>query len=147
MAHIREQIRKAIVAALTGQTNAGTRVYATRVHPAPITALPYINVYIDDDAPELESMNGNLTRRDLTVRVDIFAKHNTELDDTLDDMGASVEQLIAADETLGGIARTCEFSGASFDYESAAEQTLGVLTMEFLAQTRVRAATPQTVDI
>jgi hypothetical protein len=45
MTHARTQIRQAVVALLTGNTEAGNRVFSSRVHPLDDAKLPALLVF------------------------------------------------------------------------------------------------------
>jgi len=104
MAHVRKQIRAAVVTALKSNTDAGLRVYPTRVYP--LDTLPAIGVYTLEE--ESETKNWEVLRREVRIAVEAYAKTDLDddFDDYLDDLAEDIETVMAVDRTFGGLAKT-----------------------------------------
>lgn len=98
MSHVRTQIRDRFVALLTPVGS----VYASRIWPIAEGSLPVILVYTNSEEIELDSLDDLLRR--LTVVVEVVAQATPDLDTALDDILEQVEDALAADSTLNGLA-------------------------------------------
>lgn len=98
----RKTIRHAIADVLKNNTDAGEHVYASRTRPIPASALPAILVYSNDEAIELHNEAPREYRRTLTLGIEIVARADDDLDDTLDDIAEQVERIISENQTPGG---------------------------------------------
>jgi hypothetical protein len=105
MAHLREQIRKALVTRVTGLTTAGARVHSGRAHAIPEDKTPAIRVYFWRETSTVAAMSrtgaNRMERRALFV-VHLYATA-AGFEDALDDMAEEVEAAIGAEPTLGGL--------------------------------------------
>jgi len=108
MSHARQQIRDLFVSTLTGGTDAGARVYNSRIYP--YSTLPSINVTTPTEVIDDEVFGGKQLRH-LTVEVECLVKGNASYASDLDTIAAQVETLIGADVTLGNKLRIPSTSG------------------------------------
>lgn len=101
MAHQRTRIRNAVVALLTGQTSAGSRVYPSRVVPFRKGELPVLCVYTLDEVAD----DGASAPRELTRALDLILEGwvmpGPNVDVALDDLALQVETAMHADPYLG----------------------------------------------
>lgn len=115
MASKRKLIRQAVAAILgtaSGDppvypTAAGANVFPFRARNVPSGRLPAICVYTRRD--RLDNNYNGLQSRELGLTVEILAKANEDLDDTLDDIALTVETLLDADDTFGETAERSYF--------------------------------------
>lgn len=108
VAHPRKLLRHAVVAALTGTTDAGTHVEATRVDPNRETRLPAIGVYtlretVDEGSADTQPRE--LTRRPL-VMIEAWVADTAAVpvDDGIDDLCEQIEAAMDSDRFIGGTA-------------------------------------------
>ena len=102
--HIRQQIREYFGTTLNNLTTTGTRVYESRVYP--LETVPALAIYTKSETSEpIVIGTDRLMSRDLSVVVEGFAKATSNFDDTIDTISKEVEEAIAADRTLGGLAK------------------------------------------
>lgn len=138
MAHPRELIRKAAVAALFGATNAGTSVYASRVAPLISNGwqseLPAIIVYTMDEAGEIFNQAPREYRRRVELVVEIHAEGNEALDDTLDTLARQVERLLLRDDTLGDTANDLRYVRSRMVLLDQSEHLTGACRLIFEAE-------------
>ncbi|SFW54165.1 hypothetical protein SAMN03159376_02079 [Pseudomonas sp. NFACC09-4] len=138
MAHPRELIRKAAVAALLGATNAGASVYASRVAPLISNGwqseLPAIIVYTMDDAGEIFNQAPREYRRRVELVVEIHAEGNEALDDTLDTLARQVERLLLRDDTLGDTANDLRYVRSRMVLLDQSEHLTGACRLIFEAE-------------
>lgn len=151
MAHARQQIREAITAQLTGLATTGSNVFASRVHPMDDAHLPALAIYtlseaVDADLDVGATPAGAVPQfRTLTVLVRGRAKAAVDLDDTLDDICAEVEDALYTDETLGGLVLK-GLDLVSTEIEMAAlDKPVGEARMTWQVVYRVDAKAPETL--
>ncbi|MGD9664616.1 MAG: hypothetical protein AB7U34_05375 [Novosphingobium sp.] len=111
MTTTRKTIRHAIKDALLNNTSAGAHVYASRTRPIPATSLPAILVYTNNEAVEIFNESPREYRRTLTLGIEIAARADEALDDTLDDIAQEIERILSENQTPGG-ADTLLLTGA-----------------------------------
>lgn len=109
--HVRQQVREAFAAQVTGLATTGARVFQSRIRNLSAADLPCLRIHttqeviLDDD---IFSTGGFETRpymqhRTITVRCEALAKTGAGLADLLNTICAEVETAISADPTLGGL--------------------------------------------
>ncbi len=132
MAHVRQQIRSQMATLLTsGVALVSSRVYNSRVYPLTEAKLPAITVYAGAEQSGLMTSGRKTLMRTLTVNVDVYALATANLDNDLDAICVQVEEAIAADFSLSGLAKTTVLSGTEIDFSGEAEQPVGVARLNF----------------
>lgn len=134
MAHVRKQIRAAVGAALSGNTDAGIRVYQSRVYP--IDTLPSIGVYTIEE--ESEPKNWEVLRRHVNIAVEAYAKTDldADIDDYLDDLAEDIETVMAIDRTFGALANTSYLVATEVEVTKEAEVPVGVIRLIYKCEYR-----------
>jgi len=143
MSHLRQQIREAIAAKVTGLATTGARVYQSRVYPLSDSNLPCILVSTTSEEI-LGQSEGNavgnvprLTQRMLDISVKAVCKLSSNMDDQLDTICKEVEYALAPDRFLNnGIQDLTEdlaLTATAIDLSGDAEQPLGVAEMNWKA--------------
>lgn len=133
----REQIISAIVTALAGTTDVGSRIYRSRVEPFARAESPAIVVEpISDQAQQ----NTSLPTLDwsLTVRVAIIVRGNVP-DQLADPIVESAHAKLMADLTLGGYAIDVQPQNVTFELMEA-DQPAGVISLDYLVRYRTNVA-------
>lgn len=132
MPHVRQQIREAVAAAVTGLATTGNRVSQSRMAPRRAGDLPCLLVETADE--RIEQGAQNRITRELTVLVRGFAKANAALDDTLDTIAKEVEVALASAGHLGGLVPGgVTLVNLSTDFDDTLEQPAGVIVIELRA--------------
>lgn len=113
----RKQIRAAFKQALLGNTDAGQSVFVSRAVPIWETELPAILIYSREEAATVFDEAPRRLQRNLTIVVEIAAKADADLDDTLDDIAQQVEDEMRRGEpvlnqTLGNLVADVIYTGA-----------------------------------
>tara|TARA_R110002012_G_scaffold98074_3_gene235274 strand:+ start:288 stop:722 length:435 start_codon:yes stop_codon:yes gene_type:complete len=141
--HVRQQIRNQLKTTLTGLTTTGANVFNSRVYNHDV--LPCLTIYTLGE--ELGEESANKQFRILEVMVEVRAKAANNLEDTLDTIGAEVEDAIFAngDTTLSGKCKDFDYEGLSIELSGEAEQAVGLMTMRFIAIYRVNKADVETL--
>jgi len=145
MSHVRQQIREAFAAAVTGLTTTGARVYQSRIYELPAAQLPALRISTNDEAITWASLHNPATmERDIGLTCEAVAQATADLDDTLDTIIGEVEVAIAADPTLGGLCGVCRIESIEIDLSAEGEVPTGRAAMRFAVRTYTLSNAPQT---
>ena len=141
--HIRQQIRKNVIAGLQDLATTGNRVYEGRVYPLGKAGLPGLCVYTPTESSGRED-SPTESMRDVTVMVHGLVAITDRIEDELDDIALEVE--IALDgladfEELAKIYHGIQGTVTVLSGEEA-EEPHGAIDMEFLYTYRTRAGSP-----
>lgn len=98
MTHVRQTIREAAATALSGSTDAGTRVHSSLVYPSERSELPLIYVHVDSEESGLAGIRGPLSRTASLVITAVADATEATLDNTLDALAADIESVIGSNE-------------------------------------------------
>lgn len=145
MSHARTQIRQAVVALLNGNTEAGNRVFSSRVHPLDDAKLPALLVYTPQENIGERSMQRPRTQqRPLQLAVEGYLKARGDIDAEADALALEVEQLIAADPTLAGLVKDISLESTATQLSGEGEKPVAVITLTFAVLYCVKENAPQT---
>ena len=127
MAHVRKQIRDAVVTALTGLTTTGSNVFRSRIYPLEKTKLPALCIFTRSETTEFDTMTiSRSTQRNLDIAVEAYVSATANYDNTLDTIAVQVEEAIASDVTLGGLAKDAQVTAFEADFSGDGEQPVAV---------------------
>ena len=139
--HIRQQIREKFGTTLTGLTTTGSRVYESRVYP--LETVPALAIYTKSETSEpIVIGTDRVMSRELSVVVEGYAKATSDFDDTIDTISKEVEEAIAADRTLDGLAKDCYLESTEIEFNGEGEKPLGYVSLTFLANYYVQETNP-----
>jgi hypothetical protein len=102
MAHVRTQVREAIVSALEGLPSTGSRVFESRMRSQDESRLPCILVLTDKELVDPFTFDGK-QKRVLQVSIIGVAQLKTGLDAALDQIALEVEEKMETVRFLGGL--------------------------------------------
>ena len=137
MAHVRKQIRDAVVTALTGLSTTSSNVYRSRVFPLEKAKLPALAIFTKSEAVEFDTLHiPRSINRALEIGVEAFVTNMTNTDNTLDTIAVEVEEALAADVTLGGLAKDLQVTAFEADYSGDGETTLAIGRFTVVVQYR-----------
>lgn len=141
--HIRQQIREKFGTTLTGLTTTGSNVYESRVYPLENASLPALIIYTKSETSEpIVIGTQRLMSRELSVVVEGYAKATSNFDDTIDTISKEVEEAIAADRTLDGLAKDCYLESTEIEFNGEGEKPLGYVSLTFLTNYYVQETNP-----
>lgn len=146
MAHVRKQIREAIVTRLTGLNTTASRVYESRVYPMGSAKLPGLIVYTKSEASEPDTL-GQSSRgmmRQLTAVIEGYMKGTANVDDTADQIALEVEESIATDPTFSGLSKDAFLSTTDVLFNADGEQVAAVVRLTFSIVYRTTAGDVET---
>lgn len=141
MAHVRTQIRQALIVRLTGLQTTGNNVMPTRY--GVFATLPGIRIYAESEDKQDELMGGRQQRQVVFI-IEATAKQNATLEDTLDQIALEVETAVATDQTLGGLCKGgMRYDGiGDFRADDNTDQPVGIWPLQFVAAYDVDAGSP-----
>ena len=141
--HVRQQIREKIGTTLTGLTTTGSNVFESRVYPLENANLPALIIYTKEESSEpIVIGTQRLMSRELSVVVEGYAKATSNFDDTIDTISKEVEEAIAADRTLDGLAKDCYLESTEIEFNGEGEKPLGYVSLTFLTNYYVKEKNP-----
>jgi len=132
MVHVRHQIRDRIASVVTSAaTLVNQRVYTTRVYPLTAANLPAITVYTGSETSALQTMGARTLMRNLDVAVDIYVRATTNTDSDVDAIAVQIEEAVANDFTVNGLAKSVVLTSTDIDFNAEAEQPIGIARLTF----------------
>jgi hypothetical protein len=147
MSHVRQQIRDAVVDAVTLLNTTDRNVFRTRVYPMDRQSLPGLCVYTSSESSEPNTIGGLKTvsayLRTVSVNIEAYAKASADLDNDLDDISVEVETAMAQDSTLNGLVEDVVLTSTEIDIMGGdSEQPVGVLKLSYDIIYRTTLADP-----
>ena len=141
--HVRQQIREYFGTALTGLATTGTNVYESRVYTLQDNTLPSLVIYTKSETSEPIVIGvDRVMSRELAVVVEAYCKATSNFDDTIDTISKEVEEAIAADRTLDGLAKDCYLESTEIEFNGEGEKPLGYVSLTFLTNYYVQETNP-----
>lgn len=126
-----QQILDAVVAALTGLTTSGARVFPDRLHELQEGSVPGLRVYLNEETIQTGSMGvGRRRAHTAELIVEACSKKSTGMDRELRTMRKEVLARIDANQGAGG-AKYIEPRRVEIDMEGEAEKDVGVARITF----------------
>ena len=127
MAHVRKQIRDAIVTATTGLTTTGSNVFRSRIYPLEQTKLPGLCIFTRSEAVEFDTLTmPRSISRTLDVMIEAYVSATANYDNTLDQIAVEVEEALAANVTLGNLAKDTQVTAFEADFAGDGEQPVAI---------------------
>ena len=137
MAHVRKQIRDAVVTAVTGLTTTGSNVFRNRVFPLETSKLPGLCVFTKSESVDFDTLHiPRSIMRTLDLGVEAYVVATSNYDNTLDTIAVEVEEALAADVTLGGLSKDLQVTAFEAEFIGDGEQTVAVGCFTVLVQYR-----------
>ena len=132
MAHVRKQIRDKVASIL--KSNVGLvkrRVYTTRVHPLNDTNLPAISVYTGSETSQRMNLGVTDVIRELALEIDVYVRETSKFDDDVDAIAVQVEEAMAGNFTLDGLAKFVVLTSTQIQFDGDADQILGIAKLTY----------------
>lgn len=144
MAHVRQQIREAVAAAVTGLATTGTSVFVNKITPNEAQSLPNLLVFTNGESSEADAMGESRgLMRSLDVVIDATAEGDG-IDDMLDTIASEVETAIDTDAALAALVKNITLASTSVSRSAAGQTPMMGLRMTFTATYRTRKGAPTT---
>lgn len=149
MAHVRQQLRDAVIAALKAADVAGDRVTRPRGYDYNDAILPAVEVDTPDEESGRETMAGSMggggtISRNVTLEVLVTAAGGADLVDTMDDLAVAIETAIAGDSGVQAIAHERIPTGMSRDLGETGEKRRGQMILTFACLVLTDEGAPET---
>lgn len=138
MAHARQQIRDAIITALSG---AGLTVYSSRAYAMP--SAPSVNVMTVSEDVELDVAGKQ--SRELEIKVDLHIEAVTDVDDAADAQSVTIEKAILTDSALLALVEWIELSRIESDVSGEGDKPVLLMTHTFTALYRTSETDPEVI--
>lgn len=139
--HLRTQIRSAVCTALTGLATTGSRVSAARMTPRRGSDLPCL--LVETRSETIDGGPQSIAQHDLRLYVTGYAKANSALEGTLDQIAAEVETALSGAGTLSGLVPGGLYPVAvETDFDDSLDQPAGTIELEYRATYFARVGTP-----
>lgn len=138
MAHVRNQIRDAIITALTGLSTTGSNVFRSRIYPLESNKMPGLCVFSKSEDVTFDTLTRPRSiNRVLEIGVEAYVKATSNYDNTLDTIAVEVEEAIASDVTFSGLAKDTQVTSFEADFSGEGEQpvAIGRFTVEVIYRT------------
>lgn len=146
MSHARTQIRNAVTALLFNNTSAGDKVYESRIYPLGNSKLPALLIYTKQEMVADHSMSRPRTQiRQLQLTVEAYIKAASNIDETADTLVLEVEQIIAANTTLGGLAKDVMLNNTDIQFLDDGEKPIAVAVLTFTVNYTVKENAPELI--
>ena len=146
MTHARDQIRDAVLAAVTGLTTTKKNAFASRVHPVNDNELPCVLVFTREETSEPITMAQPRTMQStLTVMVEGYVKLTTGYDDKLDKISVEVIKAIYNSTSLRAVVRDIFLSNTAITLVGDVEKPVAVVSMSFQAEYQTKENDPETL--
>jgi hypothetical protein len=88
-------------------------------------------VYAVSEVSGLQTMGQKTLMRDVSVSVEAYIKARNTFDDDVDAIAVQIEQAIASDTTLGGVAKDAILASTEIEFSPEAERPVGVARLTF----------------
>ena len=151
MAHARQQIRDAVVTAVTGLSTTGARVYPSRVHPLAKDFAPSLLVYTGDEEIEAHGQGRPVSlMRSLEVIVDGRAGDvdAAAMEQKLDAIANDVEAALGVatgTAPLGGLVLNMQITGIEVERDGEGDRPMGAVRLAYSILYRTADAAPGTI--
>ncbi len=147
MTHVRQSLRTALVAALTGLGATGSRVYAARTRALDLTAGATLEVEATGEDATIESIHpAALVERVVQVVVTGRARDNATPADTLDTIAEQVETALGSSITVGGKPVPLAYQGCDIEFSGDGDQVIGRIGLRYAATLYTAANAPGTLS-
>tara|TARA_R110000803_G_scaffold37745_2_gene81429 strand:- start:326 stop:769 length:444 start_codon:yes stop_codon:yes gene_type:complete len=127
MAHLRNQIRDAVVSRLTGLSTTGSNVFRSRIYPLENNKLPGLCIFTKSEATTFDTLTRPRSiSRVLEIGVEAYVKAISNYDNTLDTIAVEVEEAIASDVTFSNLAKDTQVTSFDADFSGDGEQPVAI---------------------
>ena len=141
--HVRQQIRKAAIAALQELATTGSRVFESRVYPLSQAKLPGLCIYTPTESSGRED-SPTESMRDVTLMVHGLVAISDKLEDEMDDIALEVEMALDELGDVNGLTKIYHGIQGTVTTMSGEEDAKphGAIDLEFLYTYRTRSGSP-----
>ena len=146
MTHACTQIGQAVATMLKNNASAGANVFEARAYALDDPKLPALLVYTKQETVGQTSMSYPRTQqRELQMSIEAYVKARGKVDDDTDTLALEIEQLIAADPTLGELVRDVVLDTTETLISDEGEKPIAVAVLNYAVLYTVKEHEPQTL--
>jgi len=132
VSHIRKRMRDYFDTVLLADVPlVQSRVFPTRIFPLDGGKLPCLAVYTTSESSALQTMGLKTLARDVSIVVEAYIRATDRFDDDADALSVQIESAVAADTTLGGLAKDTILTSTEIEFSNEAEKPIGVARLTF----------------
>lgn len=149
MAHVRKQVRDAVVTLLTGLATTGANVYTGRVYPLDSSQSELPALFVNTPGEEAEpspEVDRSFQSRTIAIEVEAKVKGGAYVD-TLDQIAVEVETALGASITVGGKVVDLDYVGMEFDSSGETDKPVGSLVMRYSAAVSIATGAPSALVV
>lgn len=141
MSHARTTIKNQIVAAVTGLTTTGSRVFGPERRRFSDEELPCLRVFTESEEvdEEVEDKFAGVQRRECVVVLEARVKDSGDIDTVIDNIDAETETAIYAASLS---THSIDYLGIEKDFEPGLDQPQCLAKMRYKAKYLTKAGTP-----
>lgn len=141
--HVRNQVREAAAALLTGLATTGPHVFQSRVYPLQDEELPCLLISTEGELVGYMTMGfPRRQNRTITLSVKALSKTVLDLDDVLDAICKEVEVALLTPTSLPGLAKDIQLKSTAIGLHGEGERPIGVAVMSFEVTVHTRENAP-----
>lgn len=149
MAHVRTQLRHAVVALVTGLPTTGANVVTD--HPEPFDPgageLPSLYVKVDDVADPSAALDRDFQGREMQIAIEARGRATTGLADLMDAIAVEVESALPPTITVSGKQVDLTYLGTEFDESAEGDKPTKLMSIRYSAAVYINPADPQTIVV
>lgn len=131
MIHQRKVIRDAVKDLLLGNTPAADKVFTNRPLPFEDASLPAIFIYALGEEVERSNVYDGELKRILNLSIEARIKATASLDDEMDAIALTVEQLMGAEDALVDIALTVNLASTEMEIGADGIKPIGAIRLNY----------------
>lgn len=145
MTHPRQEIRRAVVRALTGRTAASARVFRSRQTAWRKIDLPAVCVYTLEESvdPKSRQSSARTLERVLQLAVEGVVEPGDDVDERLDALAWEIERAMHADETFGGLVVDSLLSNTEPGIVADGDRVMGAIRLVYTVWFDTEAPLPE----
>lgn len=141
--HVRQQVREEIADILIGLSLTADRVFTSRTYPIRDSDLPCLLIKTEQERVDYQTVNQPAQQeREITLVVEVMAKANEKLDNTLDEICTQVEIVI---DSIATISKNIQLAGTNIDTSVLGNQPIGQATMIYRMRVYTESNSPDVV--
>jgi hypothetical protein len=138
MTHERQDIRDAIVLALTGLVTTGSNVISSNVYPIADDQLPALSIYTLSETSNVvsKSSSGAILERSVEFVVTAYVKASSNYDSIIDTILQEVEQALEEDNTVNSLVQFIYPTDLNIDISDEGNKPIAIAAQGFRLQYR-----------
>lgn len=125
---IRNEIKNLLINA---PTTCGDNVYSNRVSAYWRDELPSISIFTTEENAEPRDIRSNQYVRTMNLMFEVHAEASEDLDQLLDTIADEIEDVMVANQSIGGHAIGSTYTSSSSELTGDATKPIGVLTINY----------------